>query len=224
MKWWDSIYKPDRKVLIISIVAMLLLSYGAQYALKSMIVNEIHSHMTYDKDNTPRPQGFLTSVIFPDLKSIKPWLFNPADLWEPAVVFFIVFIGMGIVVIYYKSRLAAASRASAEFGKKIEELKIEVGNKDSSLSVLREDLYKKEAEVDSLKKAYSQYKGLYESENQKVQSIEGKLKNEFALKEQKYLEKIRETKLALAEEVLKRNQPDSLPEKAETDASDTNVF
>lgn len=200
MAW---IYKPDRIVVIGFIILSLGAGYVGQMLIKQDFVSGISSCVVFDKNNNKVYfQGVLLSVVNDKTKETRSWILNPLENWKIPVVIFGIFLGIGAMIIFFKSRLMLLERDKAEFDRKIKDFEETIQRKNAYLGEMDVTERNKAAETDNLKKTLAQYKASYDLISRENATMKEQSQAVLAKKDQEHVAEKAVMKVAFAETIL----------------------
>jgi hypothetical protein len=200
MAW---IYKPDRVVVIGFIILSLGVGYVAQMGIKQDFVSSISSCVGFDKNNNKVYfQGVLLSVVNDKTKETQAWILNPLENWKIPVVIFGILLGIGAMIIFFKSRLMLLERDKAEFDRKIKDFEETIQSKNAYLREMDVTERNKAAETDNLKKTLAQYKASYDLISRENTAMKEQSQAVLAKKDQEHVAEKAVMKVAFAETIL----------------------
>jgi hypothetical protein len=156
-------YKPGRVTVIVFVVLSLVAGYAAQVLIKQEFLSGISSCVVFDKNNKVYFEGVLLSVVNDKNKETQGWILNPLESWKIPVLLFGVFIAIGAIIIFYKSRLMLLEREKAEHDREIADFREIMRRKDSQIAEQSNELRFKSAEVEKQRSSHAQYKASYEA-------------------------------------------------------------
>jgi hypothetical protein len=199
MAW---IYKPDRVVVIGFIILSLGVGYVAQMGIKQDFVSGISSCFVVDKSNKVYFQGIVSSVVNDKTKETRSWILNPLENWKIPVVIFVILLGIGAMIIFFKSRLMLLERDKAEFDRKIKDFEETIQSKNAYLREMDVTERNKAAETDNLKKTLAQYKASYDLISRENATMKEQGQAVLAKKDQEHVAEKAVMKVAFAETIL----------------------
>ena len=200
MAW---IYKPDRVVVIGFIILSLGVGYVAQMLIKQDFVSGISPCVVFDKNNNKVYfQGVLLSVVNDKTKETRSWILNPLENWKILVLLFGIFLGIGAMMIFFKSRLMLLDRDKTGVSQKIKDFEETIHRKNTYIGEMETTERNKAAETDNLKKTLAQYKASYDLISRENTAMKEQSQAVLAKKDQEHVAEKAVMKVAFAETIL----------------------
>jgi hypothetical protein len=199
---WKWTYKPGRVAVIGFFVLSLVAGYAAQVLIKQEFLSGISSCVVFDKNNKVYFDGVLLSVVNKSAKETRSWILNPLENWEMPVLLFGVFIAIGAIIIFYKSRLLLLEYDKAEFNQMVKGFEETIQRKNAYLGEMDATARSRSAETDNLKKTLAQYKASYDSMSRENTAMKEQSQAVLAKKDQEHVAEKAVMKVAFAETIL----------------------
>jgi hypothetical protein len=161
-------YKPKKGIIISFVIAVFFVSYGVQCVVKQNFISNAVTDFVADKYNRVRFQGIPLSVYDARAEETVGWFYNPLDGWEVLAALCVLFIGIGVLIVYHKSRVLGLEGNAANYRRRIEELEKSIRDKNATLSEREEEKRNNAAEIGNLRKELSQYRANYDFSNREI--------------------------------------------------------
>ena len=195
-------YKPKRGIVIGFVIATIFVSYGVQCVVKQKFISEAVSNFYIDKYYKIRYRGIPLSAYDERAKETGAWLYNPLAGWEVMATLGVLFIGIGVLFVYYKSKVLDLEGTVATYHRKTKDLEETIRDKNGILSALERESSNKTAEIGNLRKDVSQYKAVSDTASREIAKIKEQCQAALAAKEASCKTEIANIKDAFSEVIL----------------------
>lgn len=195
-------YRPDRVVVIGFIILSLVAGYVAQMLIKQDFLSGISSCFVVDKSNKVYFQGIVSSMVNDKTKETRSWILNPLENWKILVLLFGIFLGIGAMMIFFKSRLILLDRDKTGVSQKIKDFEETIHRKNTYIGEMETMERNKATETDNLKKTLAQYKASYDLISRENTAMKEQSQAVLAKKDQEHVAEKAVMKVAFAETIL----------------------
>ena len=112
-------YKPKKNTITIFIIVVLFISCIAQSLIKQKFISEASSSFVADRYGNILFHGKPLSAYDDRAKGTLAWFLNPLIGWEVPAALCVLFIGIGVLFVFHKSRVLALHGNAMNYTRKI---------------------------------------------------------------------------------------------------------
>jgi septal ring factor EnvC (AmiA/AmiB activator) len=117
-------------------------------------------------------------------KGTLAWFYNPLIGWEVPAGLCVLFIGMGVLFVFHKSRVLALQGNAVNYTRKIKDLEETIRDKNSALFGLGNDRDNMATMIGNVRKELSQYREGYDSVSREIAKVKEQCQAELVSKDQ----------------------------------------